>query len=149
MKYIVVLPKRAIPNLDTPLSWAMISIATYEGTWPEYDETNCKKVLRLAFHDIDPKSTTDFCHAKEDQLFNEKRANLIIDFVEEVKDDIDMLVVHCEAGLSRSPAIAAAISKVIFGDDAAFFKVPYVPNMYVYRIMLKTAYKIRNFLNIQ
>ena len=141
MKDIVVLPRRAIPEIDTPLSWAMISIATHEDTWPEYNKKNNKGVLRLAFHDSDPKSTVDPCHSTGDQLFNVKRANIIIDFVTEIKDEVDMLVVHCEAGVSRSPAIAAVISKILFGDDKAFFKAPYTPNMHVYRVMLDTAHE--------
>lgn len=141
VKEIVVLPKRAIPEIDTPLNWAMISIATYKDHWPEYNEENCKKVLRLAFHDADPKSTVNPCHAKGDDLFTEARAHMIIDFVEEVKDEIDMLVVHCEAGVSRSPAIAAVIAKILFNDDSTFFKAPFTPNMHVYRVMLNTAHE--------
>ena len=139
IKDIVVLPRRAISEIDTPLSWAMISIATQEGTWPSYDEKNCKKVLRLAFHDADPNNPHNPHHATEDQLFNEKRANLILDFLNEI-NEVDMLVVHCEAGVSRSPAIAAVLAKVLYGDDSQFFKAPFTPNMHVYRVMLDVAH---------
>jgi len=139
LKEIIVLPKRAIPQLESPLYWAMISVVTLENTWPENSDQNCKKTLRLAFHDADPNcfDTTGY----EDELFDEKRANLICDFVNEIKDEVDMLVVHCEAGVSRSPAIAGAISKFMFDDDSKFFKSPYTPNMYVYRKLLETYFK--------
>jgi predicted protein tyrosine phosphatase len=140
LKDIVVLPRRAIEEIDTPLAWAMISIATEEGTWPEFDDKNNKGVLRLAFHDSDPNNTHNPHIATEEQLFNSMRANLVLDFVEEKKRDIDMLVVHCEAGVSRSPAIAAVISKVVFGEDKDFFLPPFTPNMHVYRVMLDTAH---------
>jgi predicted protein tyrosine phosphatase len=140
-KEIVVLPRRAIAEIDTPLSWGMISVATHEDTWPEYNKENNKGVLRLAFHDSDPNNKHNPHIATPEQLFGEKRANLIIDFVAEIKDEIDMLVVHCEAGVSRSPAIAAVISKIHFGDDKAFFKAPFTPNMHVYRVMLDTAHE--------
>lgn len=140
-KEIVVLPKRAIAEIDTPLSWGMISVVTHEGSWPEYNEKNNKGVLRLAFHDADPNNPHNPHIATDDQLFSEKRANQIIDFVAEIKDEIDMLVVHCEAGVSRSPAIAAVLAKIHFGDDKAFFKAPFTPNMHVYRVMLDTAHE--------
>lgn len=146
-KEIVVLPKRAIPDIDTPLNWAMISVVTQEGYWPEYNEKNCKKVLRLAFHDADPANPHNPHQATEEQLFTKQRANLILDFVDEVKNQIDMLVVHCEAGVSRSPAIAAVIAKILFDDDSAFFKPPFTPNMHVYRTLLNAAYE-RNCYDI-
>ena len=105
-----------------------------------YNEENNKGVLRLAFHDSDPNNKHNPHIATEEQLFGEKRANLIIDFVAEIKDKVDMLVVHCEAGVSRSPAIAAVLAKIHFGDDKAFFKAPFTPNMHVYRVMLDTAH---------
>jgi len=41
-------------------------------------------------------------------------------------------MVHCEAGMSRSPAVGAAISKLRWDDDQVFFD-KYTPNMRVYR----------------
>lgn len=130
---IVVYPARAIPHIDTPLPWAMISIVTFENTWPDYNSKNCKKVLRLAFHDATPDSPNTL----KDHLFNIHLANMILDFVEEVQHEIKMLVVHCEAGLSRSPAIAAAISNWYFQDDKKYFKPPYFPNNFVYRTLMQ------------
>jgi len=107
-----------------------------------FDKSNCffEGVLRLSFYDSDPNNKHNPHIAPEGQLFDEKRANLVIDFVAEVKDEIDMLVVHCEAGVSRSPAIAAVLAKIHLGDDKAFFKAPFTPNMHVYRVMLDTAH---------
>jgi hypothetical protein len=45
-----------------------------------------------------------------------------------------MLICHCEAGVSRSAAIAAAGSKYFNGDDSFFFE-HYYPNEYVYNMM--------------
>jgi predicted protein tyrosine phosphatase len=49
-------------------------------------------------------------------------------------------MVHCEAGTSRSPAVAAAISRIYYGDDGEFL-LPhlYQPNMHVFRQKLETA----------
>jgi len=103
-------------------------------------------VLRLNFHDLDQ---TYPGHAII--LFNTDMAHQIRNFVEErldwVKnshrawDDLTILV-HCEAGISRSAAVAGALSKHFLGDDSKFFRTPYLPNRMVYRTLL-------NFLNGQ
>jgi predicted protein tyrosine phosphatase len=49
---------------------------------------------------------------------------------------IERIVVHCDAGASRSPAVGAALARVLNGDDAEFFAGRYRPNMRVYRMML-------------
>ncbi len=46
------------------------------------------------------------------------------------------VVVHCEAGYSRSAGVAAAIMKWANGDDTPIFKGPYAPNMRCYRKVL-------------
>lgn len=56
-------------------------------------------------------------------------------FVERHKDK--MIIVHCDAGVSRSAGIAAALLKHYNGDDSEIFDNPrYVPNMLCYRTML-------------
>ncbi len=75
---------------------------------------------------------------KEWFLFDKSHANTILDFVKKNKNEIDLLFVHCEAGISRSPAVAAAISRIYFNDDAEWFKM-YKPNDLVYKIILETA----------
>jgi hypothetical protein len=45
--------------------------------------------------------------------------------------------------VSRSPAVAAALSKVLTGDDAAFFGGRYRPNMRVYRTLLEAHESVR------
>ena len=45
------------------------------------------------------------------------------------------IVVQCEQGMSRSPAVAAAICKGMGGDDQRFWR-NYSPNRYVYEVVL-------------
>jgi len=45
-------------------------------------------------------------------------------------------VVHCSAGIARSAGVAGAISLVLNGKDAMFFKGRYIPNRFVYRTIL-------------
>jgi hypothetical protein len=54
--------------------------------------------------------------------------------VNKVWDKIDLLMVHCLAGISRSAAVAAAIAKVKYNDDSLYF-TRYKPNISVYSIL--------------
>ena len=92
----------------------------------------CRGVLRLSFLDADVPSDL---HA-EAELFSREQAARIWDFVLQHRTEVERLIVHCDAGMSRSPAVAAAISKALTGDDTAFFGGRYRPNMRVYRALL-------------
>jgi hypothetical protein len=46
--------------------------------------------------------------------------------------------VHCELGMSRSPAVAAAICLGLGEDSTRFFE-EYQPNQFVYRLVLAEA----------
>lgn len=49
----------------------------------------------------------------------------------------ETIIVHCDAGVSRSAGIAAALMKFYNGDDTPIFDNPkYCPNMLCYRTML-------------
>jgi predicted protein tyrosine phosphatase len=61
-------------------------------------------VLRLSFSDIAAPSPLPF-----HELFATEHARAIIEFVNRWCD-VDRIVVHCVAGLSRSPAVALAIA---------------------------------------
>jgi predicted protein tyrosine phosphatase len=94
----------------------------------------CRGVLRLAFVDAEVGSPPYI----GSDLFSQEQARSIWDFVRQHVGQIERIVVHCDAGVSRSPAVAAALSRVLNGDDAAFFGGPYRPNMHVYRTLLET-----------
>ena len=56
------------------------------------------------------------------------------------KTGIKVLLVHCTAGVSRSPGVAAAIEKYFYGDDSKYFK-DYAPNRLVYRKVLEALHR--------
>ena len=115
-----------IPDLAPHI---IISI-TDPGTLPAIIRPNFqnKGTLRLEFEDID---------AEEPEAMTEAHAEAIAKFVNEHKDSVDMIVVHCEAGVSRSAGVAAAIGLVLNGDDKQFFTNPrFCPNMWCYRLVL-------------
>jgi predicted protein tyrosine phosphatase len=95
----------------------------------------CRAVLRLSFPDADAPSEL----FGEDDLFSFSQATQIWDFVLRHRDDVQRILLHCDAGVSRSPAVAAAISRGLGRDDAEFFSGRYQPNMRVYRLLLDAA----------
>ena len=121
-------------NCQVP--WACISIVTEKDTWPKISEANRIGLLQLAFADIAN------AEGDEERAFNENHAHRILDFVKGVWDRADVLMIHCEEGNSRGPAVAAAISRIYLGEDKLYFLLHmYWPNRMVYRILLETARK--------
>jgi len=118
---------------DVP--WACISIATEPDFWPPISDDNRLGLLRLAFADIRYPE-----HGELGSHFNNEHAHAVLDFIEEHWHSIDVLMIHCEAGTSRSPAVAAVISRIYVGDDGGF-TLPhlYQPNPHVYRTLLEVA----------
>jgi len=102
-------------------------------------------VLRLSFNDLDQEPGPAFRKVYgEPVLFDEKLAVQIRDFVQaNVGRSIKQIVVHCDAGQSRSPAVAAALAKKLNGSDDEFWEPSvmyaqrrYSPNRLVYRVLL-------------
>ncbi|MCD7807848.1 MAG: hypothetical protein LUH02_00785 [Erysipelotrichaceae bacterium] len=89
----------------------------------------CKGVLTLYFDDI----VKDVDGAV---LFNEEHARKIIDFISNHKD-VDTLLIHCYAGMSRSRAVGAFAVKMLGGDNSDYFKYG-SPNPYVYELLNNT-----------
>ena len=91
-------------------------------------------IVRLWFHDLDRYVEECMADIKH-ELFQPSQADMILDLLDK-HPDAELFVVHCDAGLSRSPAVAAAISKITTGEDQEYFK-RYHPNMLVYRTILE------------
>jgi protein-tyrosine phosphatase len=91
-------------------------------------------VLRLSFFDLDGAALG----AEEAQLFGPSDAVKIWDLLALHTPKLGRVIVHCDAGYSRSPAVAAAIARVFLGDDAWYFR-RYLPNRRVHRMLLEEA----------
>ncbi len=77
-------------------------------------------------------------------------ANNIVNFVNNF-NEIDTIIVHCDAGQSRSAGVAAAIAKFFNGDDEQFFSgggmygsPRYTPNRLAYRKVLQAFHGIED-----
>jgi len=129
----------AIISIGEPKPWR----EDYSGPAKFADNEKRLGVLRLEFYDIDMLSITNagYKHAIQESggegLFTDEQALQIVDFVNEMKGKVEVLVCHCEGGISRSSGVAAALSLMINGsDNEIFHNDKYIPNMFVYRKML-------------
>lgn len=90
-------------------------------------------VLRLSFHDITP-DTLDVEGAYT--LMSDADAQQIVSFVKKVAPEVEGIIVHCRAGISRS----AAVAKWICSEYQIPFNRHYDRyNDYVYRLMVLAA----------
>ena len=69
-------------------------------------------------------------------LFERSHAKELLNFINTWKDAVDLIVVNCVAGVSRSMGAGAALGKILNGDDKQFFKDG-CPNMRIYRFILE------------
>jgi len=120
-----------VVSITTPGDPALANIKTNEHTL---------KILRLSFHDLDDAAMqhVEIKDQYEAQCFSPTHARQILALVK-TYTEAQRLIVHCDAGWSRSPAVAAALSKILTGDDSHYFK-RYSPNMRVYCTILNEHY---------
>ena len=143
---IKVLSRAQAEQLNPQEKCAIISITDFESDIVKFEyNNNIKGVLRLHFLDEDDMSYVRNKNKDTHRLFSTGDAIKILNFVDEMIDKIDVLYIHCLAGWSRSPAIAAAICDIygIETDTRWFFQ--YSPNVFVYR-KLMNAYTFRGQL---
>lgn len=126
---IIVLPKWKAEHLDLDERYIIISItdpqpfgepAKIKTRWGLVD------LLRLEFYDLEPPYPP-----KNEGLMTDDHAKEIWKFINQYNLDDVTLVVHCEAGVSRSPSIACAIADclninrtVIELSETGFFDQP-------------------------
>ena len=127
---------------------AIISIQEIEngGNGFIFTKTNhCKDVLTLYFSDINPELLSKEEMIEIEKLkeigyckfFDESDAKKIKKFISKLEDlKVDVLLIHCAAGVSRSMAVGAAIDKYLTDNDSWYFENG-VPNKYVYNLLLK------------
>lgn len=91
---------------------------------------NIRCCLRLQFDDVFVDEDKAMCQADADDI-----AEFVYD-IDENHIEADEIWIHCEGGVSRSAAVAAAISKHLYGDDMWVFSNPaYYPNMWVNKLV--------------
>lgn len=108
---------------------AIISITDTDKELNRFKQSrNLPIILHLRFDDV---------VAGEPNCMDVSDARKIKNFVEAVKDKIACLIIHCEAGVSRSAGIAAALMRVYGGNDDIVFNNPnYSPNTFCYCMVI-------------
>ncbi len=152
MKSVTILSRRDAMRYcygSHPFPSVMISISdpcmVYE-TAPFFSPANrVLDILRLTFADADgvgshvwvpqEAAVPDRIAAESDLMTREDAAKVAQFLSRHPNRDV---IVHCDAGLSRSAGVAAAIMKHFNGDDSPVFDSgKYYPNMWCYRLTLE------------
>jgi len=132
MKFIVMNRKEVLDFCKHPhlAQFIIISISTPHVEYSEFPfctaTNNVIDICEVQFFDLDNT------YPIKKGLMEFKDAKKIAEFVSYYKDKI--IIVHCDAGQSRSAGVAAALSKYYNNDDSEYFDNPrFTPNMWCYK----------------
>lgn len=99
--------------------------------------------ITLWFNDLNKNEYDKFSQDNKSiyRLFNVKLAENIINFVDKIKNQIDVLIVHCYAGVSRSGAVGFWANRYLELDEKMFMlRNPHIhPNSYIYNILYELS----------
>lgn len=90
--------------------------------------------LELQFHDAEPTSSMTLPSGIK--IITEEQAMQIAAFVKRHRAEVDGFAVHCEQGMSRSPAVGAAIARYLKQPYERFWQ-EHQPNRYVYELVVE------------
>lgn len=130
MRQIHVTNRAMVNDLHLPCKYLLISVKDPEAPFVELStDPNRVATMRLDFEDI--------CSPQQGrQVFTYEQAAEIWAVVDKWHKDIDAIVCQCEAGISRSTAIAAALDRDINGEGKqAFYFNAFFPNTMVYGML--------------
>ena len=126
---VIVIPKNKLKDYVTDKNYIIISTTTDDT--PAVVNVPEDKVIRFTFEDIGKND--------KGRVFSKEDALAIKNFISSRLDNLEQIVCSCDAGLSRSPAMAAAISYWLNGSDKTIWDNPrYTPNSHVYTTLLYT-----------
>lgn len=104
-------------------------------------ENKVVDILELMFSDADKPGLDVYCNeAGVEDLMSDEDARRVAEFVAKYRGE--NIIVHCDAGISRSAGVAAAIMKHLSGDDSRIFDSSrWHPNMWCYRKTLNALHE--------
>lgn len=145
MRFIVKNRNQAVAGNRILEPHIIISIFTPGDDPPKVCQNGCTmEVVQLAFDDLEgPPGPATQLALGNPVLFGDEEAKAIADKVEFwYRNSVDIFVCHCDAGISRSSGVAAALSKHYTGTDSNFFNSNiYRPNMLVYTKVLNALHE--------
>lgn len=104
--------RETILNFRGNQSTALISISCPGDPAPLQDGWG--PILRLEFSDLDKQEQVDWYRKNTPTkvaLFSREQAQAIIDFIDALPQTVTQVFVHCDAGVSRSAAVARFVSQ--------------------------------------
>lgn len=108
----------------------------YDGQYKEdspVHNVDESKVLKLWFDDVVGPESYNGMDCLE---FSEDDAKQIVEFVKSFPNNVDSIIVHCAAGISRSAAVGVVLSQVF--ENSELFKIKAIsPNPLVMKLLLK------------
>jgi len=134
-KTFIILSQEKAKEFVTDLPYLHISVRD-PGDVPVETLTNPNMVARLdlEFSDFDVDINPKILETNI-KVFTKEDAQSILKVFSLTEKYISLVVINCVAGISRSAAIAAALTKLLGQDDSSYFK-RYCPNRYVYRTII-------------
>lgn len=122
-------------------SSVVISITDKRGDDADFiisKENGVRDILRLKFNDEELRIHTRYGDKENADAITLEQAEQIAVFVKRWVAKVDIMIIHCEAGVSRSAGCAGAILKYFYNDDTQIFNNSYYcPNMSVYRMVIE------------
>ncbi len=97
--------------------------------YPRLQEGLFTDIFEYIFDDISvermpPEELSSMIRDHEMVLFDEDIAGKLLDDVFSIRDECETILVHCNIGLSRSPAVAAAIMDLLESINYALIPTP-------------------------
>jgi hypothetical protein len=161
-KRIIVLPLSGVAKLALDCRFAVLSLVD-PGDFAQVPPLwGFAGLCRLQFHDFDPVPDLSVPDSFRAKAMQPEHARDAWAFLSGLREDVEVLVVHCFAGVSRSPSAAMAIADAMslgrsviewggpvnngdeFEDDRSPFRdynpaFGSSPNRHVYRLMRDAA----------
>lgn len=131
IKMVQFIPRYVAEAIEGYPDRALISVYSIKDTIPVH-KAGWYEILQLRFNDVDALNP----ERPELELFNHDHAKMIIGKILNwnEKDEIERLIVHCHAGVSRSAAIAKFAADMLRLDNFNH-KYP-LYNKLVYRVLM-------------
>jgi predicted protein tyrosine phosphatase len=133
------------------LPFVLISVLSPEYRDNELDISKgmyCQEHLTIKFHDINYDGSVNSLKPVTRKItpISEEHARELIRLVLKWKDKVNNFLIHCEAGMSRSPGVALALSEILNGkkNPRSFVKTIYDINLHnskVKDMILKVWYE--------
>ena len=161
MRFVVMSRRDAVqysykPHMETSVIISICDSYDLSAKFKRMTSNGIKDILYLSFDDVQlPSGASERYVWKKDEgllfdtldnapyvVISEKDAKNIVSFVKKWYDKVDTIIVHCNAGISRSSGVCAAIMKAMTGDDSQIFESSkYMPNTTCYKTVLEEFMK--------